>query len=112
KFFRLRQAHTFAENGEVQIFNAGKQSAVGVHEEPESGATFQVDQTEQRGALPVILPCASGLKAQEFANAERRRGPREIFRRYIVLRKILRRNVDAAHGVVVVNVANDIGELE
>ena len=81
-------------------------------EEPERAAAFGADEAEEFGALFVILPGAVGFEAEEFANAESGFAAAEVFVHDVVALEIFLRDVDAAERVVVVDVANDVGELE
>src|SRR5579863_6415443 len=81
-------------------------------EEPERRTTFGIDEAEEFGAFLIILPSAIGFEAEKFANAEGGFAATEILGRDVIALEILLRDVNAAEGVVVVNVANDVGELE
>src|ERR1700720_4283314 len=81
-------------------------------QKPERGAAFGIDQAEQLRALFVALPSAVGLEAEEFADAERGFAATEIDRRYAVTLEVFPGEVDAAQGIVVVDVADDVGELK
>ena len=63
-------------------------------------------------AFFIILPGAIGFEAEEFADAEGGFGLAEILRGNAVARKIFFGEVDAADDVVVVDVADDVGQLK
>src|SRR5260221_14787895 len=83
-----------------------------MHEKPESGTAFRFDEIEERGTFFIAFPGAGGLEAQEFADAKRGCGASEILGIDVVLREILVGQIDAAHGVIVANIANDVGQLK
>ena len=83
-----------------------------MHEQPQRATAVFVDQIYERGALLVALPGAIRFKAQEFAYAEGSFAAPEIGVVDIVFGEIFFREIDAACGVVFMDIANDIGELK
>src|SRR5262249_32749433 len=69
-FFRFGEPDAFSKNGEVERFNARKQRAIGVYEEPKRCAAVGVDEAEERGALFVGLPGAVSLEAEKLAHSK------------------------------------------
>src|SRR5260370_42349381 len=112
QLFSARQAHAFTENGEVQVFNAGEQGAISMHEQPQSRAAFLIDESQKRRALFVALPGAIGFKAQKLADAQSAFGAAEIFRGNMEARDIFFGQVDPAERAVDERVANNKGQLE
>ena len=111
-FSALLRAHAFAENREIQRFDAREQRAVSMHEKPERAAAICVDQIEKLGAFFVQLPGAIGFEAQQFADAERGFASCEVCGRDAVARQVFFGKIDAAERVVFVDVANNVGELK
>jgi hypothetical protein len=58
------------------------------------------------------LPGAVGFEAKKFANAESGFASAEVFGSDVIALQVFLGYIDAAEGVVVVDVANDVGELE
>ena len=58
------------------------------------------------------MPGAFALEAQQFAHPERGFALAEIFGGYVEFFQVFVGKVDASESVIVVNVANDVGELE
>src|SRR5260370_41916165 len=44
EFFRARETHAFTEDGKIQLFDAGEQGAISMHEEPQSRAAFLINE--------------------------------------------------------------------
>src|SRR6267378_8602882 len=112
EFFGFGETHALAEHGVIQLFDTGEQGAVGVHKKPQSRAAFGFDEIEERGAFFIAFPGAGGLEAQEFADTEGGCGAGEILGIDVVLREIFVGEIHAAHGVIVANIANDVGQLK
>src|SRR5262249_7109207 len=104
--------NALAKHSKVERFDTREERAVSVSKEPERSAAFRIDEAKELGAFFVILPGAVGFEAEKLAEAKSGFAGAEIFGLEFVALEIFLRDVDAAERVVVVNVANDVGELE
>src|SRR5258708_6238392 len=79
-FFGFGKPHTLAEDAKSDRLDATQQRAVRMNEQPQRAAAVRIDEAEQSRTFFIELPGALGFEAEQFANAESRFVPAEVFR--------------------------------
>src|ERR1700731_571357 len=106
------QADLAAEHVVFTVGNFLEQLAVNIHQDPETRLTVFCDHRDQFVPGFVELTGAVGFQVQQRTKTRGIGGREQIRRRETELRQVFLRKINAAHGGVFLDVADDISKLE